>query len=242
MHWGIQAVLHTLYPPSCVSCGELVESEFGLCGHCWRDMPFISGPVCDSCGVPLPGPVDGHRLECDACMQTPRSWRMGRAAMLYSGTGRKMVLGLKHGDRQDIARPAGQWLAQAAKPLIQPDMVIAPVPLHRFRLLRRRYNQSALLSRAVATRLNLTHCPDLLVRTRQTPSLDRRTREERTEILSGAIAVHPGRTGQIKDRPVLIVDDVMTSGATLEACSTACLVGGASDVFVLVLARVANDP
>ena len=143
-------------------------------------------------------------------------------------------------DRQEIARPSGKWLATAARPMLKPDTLVAPVPLHRTRLLKRRYNQSALLAQALCGELNLPICPDLLLRARRTESLDGKDREARQDELRGAIMVHPRREDMIRGRPVLLVDDVMTTGATLEACTAVCQAAGASDVSVLVLARVAN--
>ena len=218
-----------------------MESDFGLCSLCWRETPFIGGTVCEGCGIPLQGAVDGHRIECDDCMQTLRPWRQGRAALLYADRARQLVLALKHGDRPDIARPAGAWLARAARPMIEPGTLIAPVPLHRTRLLRRRYNQAALLAAALAREVGADHCPDLLIRNRRTPKLEDVTAEERLEILRGAITAHPKRRHRMAGRPVLLVDDVMTSGATLAACAGACHAAGAGSVDVVVLARVAKD-
>ena len=236
----IQTALHLLYPPRCLGCGEMVDSDFGLCGPCWRDTPFIGGVVCDACGVPLPGLNDGHRIECDDCMRRPRPWEQGRAALLYQSGARKMVLALKHGDRQDIARPAARWMASAARSIVQPDMVVVPVPLHWSRLLKRRYNQAALLSSAVAGVLQLDPCPDALQRRKRTGMLDHKTHDQRFDELSEAIVPHPRRQQRLNGRPVLLIDDVMTSGATLSACAVASRKAGASDVFVLALARVAK--
>jgi ComF family protein len=238
---GLQAVLQWIYPPQCLGCDELVTTDFGLCGPCWRDTPFIAGLVCDACGLPLPGEDTGDPVQCDECLALARPWVQGRAALLYKGNGRKMVLQLKHGDRLDLAKPAGGWLLRAAKPLLRPDTLIAPVPLHWVRLLRRRYNQSALLAASLAHLAQREHCPDLLIRRKRTPSQEGRDRHARFENVENAISVHPRRMARLKGRSVLLVDDVMTSGATLSVAADACLVAGAAEVCVVVLARVAKD-
>ncbi len=236
---GLQAVVRLIYPPQCVACGETVASDFGLCGPCWRDTGFITGTVCDLCGLPLPG--EGEAAICDDCLMIGRPWQQGRAVFLYKETGRKLVLGLKHADRIDLARPAGDWLHRAVKPMLQPGMIVAPVPLHWWRLFTRRYNQSALMSGRLAKLAGLAHCPDLLQRIRPTGTQEGRNREARFGNLSGAIRVHIGRADRVKGAHVLLVDDVMTSGATLTACTEACLAAGAAHVSVCVLARVAKD-
>lgn len=219
----------------------MVESDFGLCGSCWRDTPFIGGTVCEACGVPLMGEPDGFRLECDDCMTTPRPWRDGRAALLYKDKARQLVLALKHGDRPEIARPAGQWLARAARPFLMDGMLIAPVPLHRLRLLKRRYNQSALLALSLARETGLACCPDLLIRHTRTTPQEGKSAAQRFADLEGTIAPHPKRRHRMAGQSVVLVDDVMTSGATLSACAQACLDGGAQEIFVVTLARVAKD-
>lgn len=241
MRTGIQTAVKMIYPPRCLGCGELVNSDFGLCGPCWSETPFVGGTVCDSCGMPLPGDADGYAIACDDCLANPRPWTEGRAALVYSGRARRLVLALKHGDRPDLARPAALWMARAGRPILRDAMVIAPVPLHWTRFVRRRYNQSALLARELSRETGLDCCPDLLVRTVRTPMLEGRTAAERATLLGAAIAAHPRRRQQLAGRPVLLVDDVMTSGATLAACTRACLDAGADQVFVLVLARVAKD-
>ena len=188
--------------------------------------------------MPLPGEYDGFRVECDDCIASPRPWSQGRAALLYEGNARRLVLALKHGDRLDIASHAAGWMERAALPLLRNNPLICPVPLHWSRLLKRRYNQSALLAEALAKRAGLDYWPDLLRRRRKTPSLEGRSRVERYGLLAEAIHLPARHAALIRGRTVLLVDDVMTSGATLSACSDACLMAGAGEVRVVVLARV----
>lgn len=236
-----QTAVSLVYPPRCLGCGGKVKSDFGLCGPCWRETTFIGGAICDECGVPLPGEAEGSSLKCDDCMREPRSWQKARAALAYAGNGKQLVLALKHSDRQEIAKPAATWMARAMADLPTAKMLIAPVPLHWMRMVKRRYNQSALLGQALARETGLPICPDLLQRKRRTRPMEGMTREVRFTSVKGAIDVHPRRRHRIIGRPVLLVDDVMTSGATLSAAADACLAAGSGQVFVVTLARVVKD-
>lgn len=151
-----------------------------------------------------------------------------------------MVLSLKHGDRLDIALPAGRWLAQKAVPLISPDTLVIPVPLHWRRLALRRFNQAAILGQNLAKELDLPFLPDALLRVRPTKMQKDMNREQRYDNQSAAITINPRMINQIVGRPLLIIDDVMTTGATLSACTEACLAANARAVNVIVLARVAR--
>ena len=237
----LQTAVSLIYPPRCITCGDMVESDFGLCGTCWRDTAFLGGVICDCCGAPLPAGGEGSVHHCDACMQSAKPWVQGRAALMYRDTGRKLVLALKHGDRQEMARLAGLWMANTICGHVPPDTLVVPVPLHWSRLLKRRYNQSALLAKSVADKLGLAWCPDALIRSKRTPSLEGLTYTERFETLDNAIRPHPKRGAVIRGRPVLLIDDVMTTGATLVACTQACLAAGADPVRVLTLARAGKD-
>nr|WP_245626826.1 double zinc ribbon domain-containing protein [Aestuariivita boseongensis] len=230
-----------IFPPRCVGCGSLVDTDFQLCGSCWVQTPFITGLVCDGCGLPLHGSSDGQTVQCDDCMEMPRPWKAGRAALLYQDGARRMVLALKHGGRMEVARAAAGWLERAAGDLLRPDTLIAPIPLHWTRLFHRTFNQSAALAQALADKTGSQICPDLLIRPKRTLPLDRKSVAERFEALSDVMSVHPRRAGLIRGRPVLLVDDVMTSGATFTAAAQCCLQAGSGDVFVLALARVAKD-
>lgn len=241
---GMQSLLAALYPPRCLACAEPVTQAHALCGRCWREASFISGAACDQCGVPLAADGVRHPLApelCDDCLRLARPWTRGRAALLYAGTGRRVVLALKHGDRLDLARPAARWMVHAGADLLQGDPLLVPVPLHWTRLLRRRFNQSAVLSGAVARLTGLSACPDALQRRRLTPTQDGRSPMARFENLQDAIRAHPRNGARITGRRVVLIDDVMTSGATLAVAADACLAAGAADVDVLVLARVAKS-
>ena len=205
-------------------------------------MDFLGGVQCDLCGAGLPGASDGFAAICDDCMATERPWERGRAALSYGGAARRLVLGLKHGDRTDLVPPAARWMARAGGDLFGGDPLLVPVPIHWTRLFRRRYNQSAELARAIARIAGLQVAPDLLIRHRATPLLDGLGAEARHARLRDAIAPKPRKKEGLRGRDIVLVDDVMTSGATLAACSRACHAAGARRVAVLVLARVGKRP
>lgn len=242
MDGKLQSVLKVLYPPQCLSCGALVEETGALCGACWHATHFLGGAVCDLCGAPLVGEAADDGALCDQCLVIGRPWDRGRAALAYRDNGRRLILSLKHGDRLDLAGPAARWMARAGAPMIHDGMLAVPVPAHPWRLLRRRYNQAALLAQALPRFAPVEYVPDPLIRVRRTRMQDGMSQEERFRNLSGAIRPHPRRGNRLDGASVLLVDDVMTSGSTLASTAEAARAAGAREICVLVLARVARDP
>lgn len=248
----MKAGLRIIYPCQCLNCGETVDADDALCPACWRAADFADGAACGRCGATLPGDGEGgtgagtgagpgQDLTCDDCLQIARPWVAGRAALTYSGTGRALALTLKHADRPDLGPSLGRWLARAAAPLVGPGMVVVPVPAHFRRLLKRKYNQAELLSAQVARVHGLDHAPRSLRRDRATPAQDHRTVADRFANLAGAMSVPARHAGAITGRPVLLIDDVMTSGATLAASAEALLAAGSGPVSVAVLCRAVKD-
>lgn len=233
---GLQAALDAIYPPQCLVCGVQVAQEYALCGGCLAETPFATGLACDSCAQPLPGTSQDAET-CDDCLAEAPPWDRARCALIYEGQARDIVLSLKHGDRTDLAQPLGRWMAQAARDLITPETELVPVPLHWRRRLRRRYNQSRLLADVMAQELSLPLPARRLKRIRATGSLDKRSPDERAQILDGAIAIRPG----IMPKHAILVDDVMTSGATLRVCTTALIAAGVRNVDVVTLARAGKS-
>jgi len=232
------SLIDLIFPPRCLACPEPTDAPHGLCPACWRDTHFISGPVCGKCGVPLMGAA-GPDDHCESCRRHPPAWDRGAAAVVYDGAGRRVVLALKHGDRLDTVRPLAGWMHAAGRALIAEADVIAPAPLHWRRLLKRRYNQSGELAKRLGRMSGKPVAVDLLTRVRATVPQEGMDRPTRAANQAGAFAVATRRRAAVEGRAVLLVDDVLTSGATLSACADCLREAGARRVDVLALARVA---
>ncbi len=230
-------VLDAVLPPQCPVCNAIVDCAGMLCGTCWQKADFLGPPECSAYGFPFEfDPGDGAL--CGACVRSRPPFERARAVMAYGDISRRLVLAFKHGDRTDTAPGLGRWLARAGRRLIADADMIAPVPLHWTRLFRRRYNQAALLAHAVGFETGVKVVADLIQRRRRTPPQVRMSPALRRRNLKGAFRVHPVRAKGLKGRRVLLIDDVMTTGATAAACSRVLVGGGAAGVDVLTLARV----
>lgn len=232
-----KAALDALLPPLCLACQSVVDQPGMVCPTCWAKLSFLGAPMCRSCGLPFPHDV-GASAECAACIADPPPWDRARAVFAYDETSRSLVLGFKHSDRLHAAPAFGRWLARAGAELVGEADIIAPVPLHWLRLALRRYNQSALLSHALAKTSGITCIPDLLTRTRRTPSQGKLGRAERLKNVAGAFRLRERYRERVEGKRVLLVDDVLTTGATARACVKALTSAGASAVDVVTLARV----
>ena len=231
--------LDALLPGRCMRCGMIVADAGALCPTCWDAVNFIAPPFCSSCGQPFEVDPLGDSL-CASCIANPPVYRHARAVFRYDDGSRPLVLRFKHGDRTGAAPSFGRWMARAGAALLTDAEVIVPVPLHRWRLWRRRYNQAALLAQAVARIADRPCAPDALARIRATPSQGMLGRSQRRRNVRGAFRVK--RPEVIEGRQVLLVDDVLTSGATVGECVRALLRAGAVAVDVLTLARVVLAP
>ena len=237
-----RATLDLVLPPHCVCCDALVSRPGQFCADCFRQTAFITEPYCLRCGVPFSSAAQAglHRL-CPSCETDPPRFGQARAALRYDVQGRRLILPFKHADRPEVAAVLAPHMARAGAALLRRAELLVPVPLHRLRLFRRRYNQAALLAQALGRISRVPAALDALVRRRATPSLGEKSAEERAATVRDAFALRPSWTAQVGGRRVLLIDDVMTSGATANACADTLLAAGATGVDVLVAARV-PDP
>jgi ComF family protein len=236
------AVLDLFLPPRCLACGELVEAQGRLCAECWSGIAFVLGRQCRCCGVPLPD-VSAEAPICGHCQDEPPVFERARSALRYDGVARRLVLRFKHGDRIDGTPTYAGWMARAGAELVADADLVVPVPLHRWRLVQRSYNQSALLAQAIGKRGQKPVLVDGLIKRRATRSqqtlgaADRRQNVKADDFTLGRRAAL-----LVPDRRVLLIDDVLTTGSTANACARRLLAGGAAAVDVLTLARVVRDP
>src|SRR5271166_1134106 len=229
-----RALVDAVLPPRCLACGEITSEPDALCGPCWSGITFFGSPWCVICGLPFAHPM-GEDAVCGACARDKPSWDLARAVLRYDKNSRRLVLALKHGDHTHAARAFGRWMHRAGGEVLAGADLLVPVPLHWTRLFQRRYNQAALLAHAVRRAGGPEVAADWLLRRRRTPSQGHLGPAARERNVRGAFAMRAGRS--VAGRRVVLIDDVMTTGATLEECARVLRRAGASSVGVLTLAR-----
>lgn len=236
MRRGLGQAIDLILPPLALDEGERPQT-LGLTARAWERIQFIDGHVCDGCGAPFEHDLGPGAL-CAACMARPRRIDRARAACLYDEHSRDLILKLKHADRTDLAPLFARWLSRAAAELLAEADAVCPVPLHPRRLLARRYNQAAEIARPLCRLGKVAYRPDVLVRTRATAIQGGKSGRGRRENVRGAFAVPPRNAAQAAGKRILLIDDVLTTGATAEACAKALKAAGAVAVDLAVVARV----
>ncbi len=237
---AMQSALDLVLPPLCPVTGEPVTQAGVLSPTAWERIRFIDAPMCERCGRPFA--LDyGTDMECGACIASPPAFDRARAAIVYDDHSHGLVVSFKHADRTEFAPMFGRWIARAGRDLVSDRTVIAPTPLHWRRLALRRFNQAALIGAIAARELGAPFEARLLQRTRATPPQKRLSEAARKRNVAGAFAVNEEFREGIEGRPVIIVDDVLTTGAPLSACAHALKRAGAARVDALVVARVVKS-
>lgn len=232
--------LNVVLPPVCPVTGERVSAAGLLSASAWSGLNFITDPQCRVCGRPFSYEIDVGAV-CGACVAEPPEFDGLRSALVYDDASAPLVLRLKHGDHTDGVGQFGQWMARTVGDVLPADRAVdhvVPVPLHFLRLIRRQFNQSALLAKAVAGELSARFAPRLLTRVRRTPPQKGLTGAQRRENVRGAFQVAPSWAERLDGASVLLVDDVYTTGATVQACCRALRRAGVASIYVVALARV----
>lgn len=233
-----RAIRDFALPPRCPACGVVVEGDHRFCLGCWGKLDFLSGEGCFSCGAPLPANMFGE-LQCGRCLSAPPRYDGVRAAVAYGETARHLVLKLKYGRRPALAETVARHLIHHVE--TDDGGLLMPVPLHRWRLWSRGYNQSLLIARHLSQRTGLPLSAHVLIRSKHTPVLRSLGRSQRAKAVQGAFRIAPEHRDFLSGKTIWLVDDVYTSGATANACAATLKKAGAARVMVLCWARVTHS-
>jgi ComF family protein len=221
-----------------MGCRARVAEPHSLCASCWSAISFIEGALCARCGMPFDIDPGGETV-CGPCHAKPHDFDRARALFRYDDASKRLILSFKHGDRLDQAPAFARWLDRVGRVLLSEADLIVPVPLHRWRLWKRRYNQAAILAGRLARLTARAHDPLVLERKRPTRSQgEMPSAKARRRNVLGAFRVPPGKAAAVRGRNIVLVDDVFTTGATLDACARALKRAGAARVDAVTMARV----
>ncbi|WP_132255181.1 ComF family protein [Methylobacterium segetis] len=238
----LRVALGLVYPPACAACGAATADPGAFCPGCWASLRLIEAPLCPRYGTPFALDLGLGPLLSPRAIAEPPVFGRARAVALYDGAAREIVHRLKYEDRLDLAVPMARMMASRGREVVAEADCVVPVPLHRWRLFRRRFNQAALLARPIARGAGLPFEPGALTRVRATRSQVGLSRAGRAATLQGAFRVAQTARARLQGRRVLLVDDVTTTGATANAAARALLRGGAASVDLLTFALVAQEP
>lgn len=227
-------------PAQCIACRAPVQ-DVGLCPSCWAQLAIIAKPYCPRLGIPFVY-EPGEGVFSTEAINHPPAFRRARAAVRYDDIASTLVHAFKYHDHADLAPPLARMMVQAGRELLDEADCLLPVPLHWRRALARRYNQSALLAHAIGRATHVPLAADMLRRSKPTAHQVGLSREARADNVQGAFQVPPGRSDQVRGRRIVLIDDVLTSGATADTCARTLLRAGAAQVDVLVFARVVDAP
>lgn len=232
-------IIDFLFPPRCILCGVHIQRSGYLCSDCFKQLEFIVEPCCEQCGTPfLSDSEAGEDHLCLSCREEPCLWEKGRAAFVYNEGIKKLILPLKYADRLNGLNFLAGSIWNIANPFFDNAAYIIPVPLYKKRLRHRKYNQSALLGKKLAKRSNIPLLLLALKRIRDTQSLGHLNKQERQDLLENAFQVNLAYLKILQGKTIILVDDVMTTGSTLMACSRILLEAGVKRIFVVVIAKV----
>lgn len=236
----VSQAANIIFPPRCVNCYCFTMQHGALCIDCWSKLNFISNPYCNSCGIPFEFVV-GDSLTCGDCITKNPSFDQARSAVVYDESCTKLITSFKYGDKTHHARILSKWIDLCGKDILNKTDFMIPVPIHLKRLRKRKYNQAALLAKYLQKDCKIPILYDGLIRVKNTPQQAGLSSYARMRNLSGAILFNQKYKHQLQGKTVTIIDDVMTTGSTLEVCSRVLKKAGIKKIYALTVARTIKE-